>query len=93
MLAGFVRYTAEAQTSHLTRRVRLRAFRCRSFQRRGIAIIRWLEALISSVMSNVVLLHPLSFVLSTESPSPIAVSFAIIAGYVAVYTHLPSTYF
>lgn len=59
MLAGFVRHTAEAQTSHLARRVRLRTFRCWSFQGRSVAVIRWLKALVSSVMSNVVLLHPL----------------------------------
>lgn len=82
MLAGFVRYTSEAQASHLARRVRLRAFWRRSFQGWGVAVIRRLEALVSSVMSF--LLHPLFFVLSTESPSPIAVSFAFIAGYVAV---------
>lgn len=91
MLAGFVGHTAEAQTSHLARRVRLRAFR-RSLQGRGVAVVRRLEALVSSVMSNVVLLHPPFFALPTESPSP--VSFASIAGYVVVRAHLPfTTYF
>lgn len=59
MLAGFVRHTAEAQTSHLARWVRFRAFRRWPFQGRGVAVVRWLKALVSSVMSNVVLLHSL----------------------------------
>lgn len=90
MLAGFVRHPTETQTSHLARRVRLRTVRRRSFQGRGVAVVRRLsKALVSSVMSNIVLLHLPFFILSTESPSPVAVSFAFIAGYVAVHTHLP----
>lgn len=59
MVAGLVRHSAEAKTPHLPRRMRFRAVGRRPLQGRCIAIVRGLEALVSSVMSRAVLLHSL----------------------------------
>jgi len=72
VLAGLVWHPAEAEAPDLPRRVRLGALRRRSLERRRVAVVGRLEALISSVMPDVVFLHPLVFP-SAESPAGPAV--------------------
>jgi len=85
VLAGLVWHSAEAEAPDLPRRVRLGALRRRSLERRRVTVVGRLEALISSIMPDVVLLHPLCVFPSAESPAGPA---AFVAGRVAECAHL-----